>query len=90
MWYNTFYLKGLSPTNIRAELDSTLRESAPLFTTTKYWVAKFKRGRSSCQDEHRSGWPNEVTTIEMVREIHKMVLDDSRLKVLELTDMVGI
>jgi len=85
-----FHLKGLSPTNIKAELDSTLGESAPSFTTVKYWVAEFKRGRTSCQDEHRSGRPNEVTTPEMVKKIHKMVLDDRRLKVRELADMVGI
>jgi histone-lysine N-methyltransferase SETMAR len=85
-----FHLKGLSPTNIKTELDSTLGESAPSFTTIKYWVAEFKRGRKSCQDEHRSGRPNEVTTPEMVTKIHKMVLDDRRLKVRELADMVGI
>lgn len=38
-----FHLKGFSPTNIKAELDSTLGESAPSFTTVKYWVAEFKR-----------------------------------------------
>ncbi|KYN39218.1 hypothetical protein ALC56_06405 [Trachymyrmex septentrionalis] len=48
-----FHLKGLSPTNIKAELDSTLEESAPSFTTVKYWVAEFKRGPTSCEDEHR-------------------------------------
>ncbi|EFN78432.1 hypothetical protein EAI_13701, partial [Harpegnathos saltator] len=58
-------------------------ESAPSFTTVKYWVAEFKRGRTS-------GRPNEVTTPEMVKKIHKMVLDDRRLKVRELADMVGI
>ncbi|KYN37246.1 Histone-lysine N-methyltransferase SETMAR [Trachymyrmex septentrionalis] len=72
-----FHLKGLSPTNIKAELDSTLEESAPSFTTVKYWVAEFKRGRTSCEDEHRSGRP-------------KMVLGDRRLKVRELADMVNI
>ena len=85
-----FYLKGLSPTSIKTELDSTLGESAPSFTTVKYWVAEFKRGRTSCQDEHRSGRPNEVTTPEMVKKIHKAVLDDRRLKVRELADIVGI
>jgi histone-lysine N-methyltransferase SETMAR len=52
-----FHLKRLSPTDIKAELDSTLGESAPSFTTENYWVAEFKRGRTSCQDEHRSGRP---------------------------------
>ena len=85
-----FYLKGLSPTNIKAELDSTLGESAPSFTTIKYWVVEFKRGRTSCRNEHRSDRTNEVTTTEMVKKLHKMVLDDRRLKVRELADMVGI
>lgn len=85
-----FHLKGLGPTNIKAELDSTLEESASSFTTIKYWVAKFKRGRANCQDEHRSGRPNEVTTPEMVKKTHKMVLDDPRLKMRELVDMVDI
>ena len=74
-----FHLKGLSPTNIKVELDSTLGESASLFTTIKYWVAEFKQGR-----------PNEVTTTEMMEKIHKLVLDDRGLKVRELADMVGI
>ena len=85
-----FHLKGLSPTNIEAELDFTLGKFAPTFTAIKYWVTEFKRGRMSCQDEHRIGRPNEPITTEMVKEIHKMVLDDCRLKVPELADMVGI
>jgi histone-lysine N-methyltransferase SETMAR len=56
----------------------------------KYWAAEFKRGRTSCQDEHGSGRPIEVTTPEMEKKMHKMVLDDRRLKVHELADMVGI
>ena len=53
-------------------------------------MAEFKRDRTSCQDEHRNGRPNEVTTTEMVKKIHKMVLDDRRLKVSEIADMVEI
>ena len=73
-----------------AELDSTLGESAASFTTIKYWVTEFKRGRTRCQGEHCSYQPNEVTTTEMVKKILKIVLDDRRLKVRELVDMVGI
>ncbi|GFY01987.1 mariner transposase [Trichonephila clavipes] len=67
-----FYLKGLSPTSIKTELDSTLGdESAPSFTTIKYWAEEFKRGRMSCQDEHGSGRRNEVTIPEMVQKSTK-------------------
>ena len=74
-----FYLIGLSPINIKAELDSILRESASSFTTIKYWVAEFKRGRTSCQDEHRSGRPNQVTTTEIMKNIDKIELNERRL-----------
>ncbi|GFV27379.1 hypothetical protein TNCV_3795741 [Trichonephila clavipes] len=40
-----FYVKGLSSTHIKAKLDSTLRVSAPLFTTVKFWEVEFKRSR---------------------------------------------
>ena len=53
-------------------------------------MAEFKRGRTSCKDEHRSGRSNEVTTPKKVKKIHKMILDDRRLKVRELADMLGI
>ena len=36
-----FHLKGRSPTNIKAELDSTLGKSVPSSTTIKYWVGEF-------------------------------------------------
>ncbi|GFS52661.1 mariner transposase [Trichonephila clavipes] len=84
-----FYLKDLSPTNIKAELDSILGESVPSFITVKYWVTEFKRGYMSCQDEHCSGRPNEVTTPERIK-YHKVVLDVHRLKKREVEDIVGI
>ena len=59
-----FHLKNLNPINNKAKLDSTLGESAASFTTIKYWVIEIKRGRTSCQDEHRSDRPNKVTTTE--------------------------
>ena len=65
-------------------------KSAPSFTTVKHWVAEIKRGRTSCQDERRSGRPNYVTTPKMVKKINKMVLDERRLKMRQLADMVSI
>ena len=60
------------------------------YLTIKYRVAEFKRGRTSCRDKHRSGRSNEVTTTEMVKKIHKVVLEDRLLKVRELAGIVGI
>ena len=82
--------KGLSPINIGVELDSILGEPAPLYTIIKYWVAEFKRSHTRYQDEHRSGRPDEMTMTEIVKKIYKMVLDDRRLKVRELANMLNI
>ena len=53
-------------------------------------MEEFKQGRTSCRDKHRSGRPNEVNMTEIVKKIHKMVLDERRLKVRELADIEGI
>jgi transposase len=69
-----FFLKGLTATDIKKELDSTLGDSSPSNTTVKRWVAEFKMGRKSTNDEPRSGRPIEVTTAEMTEKAHKIVL----------------
>ena len=51
------YSKGLTPKEIKAELDKVHSTSAPVFATVCNWVNKFKRDRTSTKDEHRSGRP---------------------------------
>lgn len=76
-------MKGISPTNIKVELDSSLGESIPSFTTITYSETESNRGRTSCQDEHRSGRPNEVITLEYI-------LDALGLNVRKLADMIVV
>lgn len=85
-----FVLKGLRPTEIKNELDSTLKESAPSFSTVKKWAAEFKRGRTSIQDDERTGRPKTVVTDQIVSKIHNAILDDRRLKVREIAEAVNI
>lgn len=85
-----FFLKGKTATQIKAKLNAVLGESAPSLKTVHTWVAEFKRGRTSCEDEPRSGRPKEVTTDEMIAKIHKIVMSDRRLKVREIAEIVSI
>ena len=62
-----FHLKGLSATQIKSELDLTMVKSSPSNTTIKQWVSEFRMGRTSTSDETRSGRPNEVTNLEMIK-----------------------
>ena len=45
-------------------------------TTIRYWFNEFKRGRTSVFDEKRPDHPNEMTTKDMVKKIHDIVLAD--------------
>ena len=80
-----FYLKGLTATQVKSILYSTL----PSNTIVKRRVSEFRMERTSTSDEPRSERPNEVTNLEMILTIHKIVMDDRRLKVREIAEAVG-
>src|SRR5436190_23148743 len=82
------FLKGNTPTQIKDELDSVYGDSAPSFTTVKFWAAKFKRGRKSLGDDERSGRPKTAITDENIAKVHEMVLDDRRIKVREIAEVM--
>ena len=84
------FLKGNTPTQIKDELDSVYGDSAPSFTTVKFWAAEFKRGRKSLGDDERSGRPKTATTDENIAKVHEMVLDDRRIKVREIAEVMNM
>ncbi|GFW41870.1 histone-lysine N-methyltransferase SETMAR [Trichonephila clavipes] len=75
------FLKGNMPMQIKYELDSVYGDSAPSFTTVKFWAADFKRGRKRLGDVERLGCPNTATTDENIAKVQQMLLDDRRIKV---------
>ena len=60
------HMKGLTPKEIKAELDNVYSTSAPAFTTVYNWVNEFKRGRTSTCDTPRSGRLIEAEIIDKV------------------------
>lgn len=83
-----YFLKGKTPKETKEKLDKHYGESAPSDYMVKYWMAEFKRGRSGTHDEPRSGRPIEVTTPENIQKIHRMVLNDRKLKVSEIAEIM--
>jgi hypothetical protein len=61
---------------IYAILTETLGERAPSYATVKNWVAQFKHGDfSTCDAPHPRG-PTIVTTLEIIGQIHELILED--------------
>ena len=82
------FLKGNMPTQIKVELDTVYGDNAPSFTTVKFWAAEFKRGRKSLGDDERSGRPKTATADDNIAKVHQMVLDDRRIKVREIAEVM--
>ncbi|KAG5309957.1 SETMR methyltransferase, partial [Acromyrmex insinuator] len=64
------HMKGLTPKEIKAELDNVHGTSAPAFAIVYNWVNEFKRGRTSTCDAPRSGCPIEAATPEIIDKVH--------------------
>ena len=68
----------------------TLPSDAPLYALVKRWVAEFKRGRESLQDDPRPERPVTVATPEIVSKVHDVVICDRRVTEKYITSAVGI
>ena len=55
------YLKGKTSKEINSELANVYGSSAPSYAQVKFWVGEFKRGRTSLEDEVRTGHPLDAT-----------------------------
>jgi transposase len=85
-----FVKKDLTPNEIHSKLIKVYGDSSPSFSTIKKWAAKFKRGRTSLENDPRKGCPKSATTPEIIEQVHDMILDDRRLKVREIAVTTGI
>jgi transposase len=48
-------------------------------STAKNWLARFRTGHLSTEDEEHSGRPTQVTIPENVDAIHSLILDNRRM-----------
>jgi len=70
-----FFLQGKVHKEIHAILTET-GEHAPSYATIKNWVAQYKCGDFSTCDVPCAGRPKTVTTLEIIDQMHELILED--------------
>ena len=84
------HLKGKTGKEIHGELADVYGSSAPSYAQVKFWVGEFKRGRTSLEDEARSGRPLDATDEEMCKKVRDLVYSDRRIQMEEIAQALGI
>ena len=88
IWY--LYLKGKTGKEMHGELAAVYGSSASSYAQVKFWVGEFKRGRTSLEDEARSGRPLNVTDEEMCKKVRDLVYSDRRIQVEDIAQALGL
>ena len=70
------YLKGKTGKEINGEIANVYGSSAPSYAQFKFWVGEFKYGRTSLEDEARSGHPLGATNEEMCKKVQDLVYSE--------------
>ena len=84
------YLKGKTGKEIHRELANVYGSFAPSYAQVKFWIGEFKRGRTSLEDEARSGRLMDATDEEMRKKVRDLVYSDRQIQVEEIAQALGI
>lgn len=83
-------LLGVSSTDIKADLDKVYGDSALSYATVTRWSVRFKAGQTSIKDEARPGRPLSAFDEKDVGAVEKLLAEDARRTVEEISISVGI
>lgn len=84
------FLKGLTESEIVLDMKEVLGDNAPSQATIYRWVAEFRRGRQSTEDEHRPGRPVETCTEENIQSVQDLIKTDRRLSIRYVADCLKL
>ena len=70
--------------------DRNIRGTCTIVCHRQNWVAQFKHGDFSTCDAPRPGRPKTLTTLEIIDQIHKLLLQDRRISAKSTADRLGI
>jgi len=81
---------GKTATEYYEMLKTAFGEQAMGRSQTFQWFSRFKAGRTSIDDDERSGRPVSSSTPEMIERVHQIIRKDRRRTIDEVSMLVGI
>ena len=85
-----YFLRGKPLSKTKAKLDKYYLGSASSCGMIQKWFTEFRCSRTSTETIPSLVRPNEITTPEMINKIHDIVLNDPKVKVREIVEIVSI
>ncbi|XP_014475531.1 PREDICTED: histone-lysine N-methyltransferase SETMAR-like, partial [Dinoponera quadriceps] len=82
--------QGKNTVQTKAWLGKRYPDSAPGKSTIIDCLAELKRGRTDTSDAPRSGRPKKMVTSENIKKVHKIVLGNRKVKLLEIAETLNI
>ena len=85
-----YFLSGKTLSGTKAKLDKYYSDTAPSYGMVQQCFTEFRCGRMSTETIPSLGHPNEITTSEMINKIHDIALNDLKMKIREIANIVSI
>ncbi|XP_067943368.1 protein GVQW3-like [Watersipora subatra] len=82
--------EGVRPRDIYRRMKAQYGDSCLNQNRVFKWASSFKKGRTSIEDEPRSGRPKEAATPSNLEAVNKLVRADRRIKVEEIAESLSI
>jgi len=82
--------EGRAAKEIHDRLCAVYGDSVPSYSTVTRWSNEFWRGLESLEDDLRPGRPSDAVNPSVVAAVEKLIRDDRRIKLLEITSTMQI
>jgi [histone H3]-lysine36 N-dimethyltransferase SETMAR len=82
--------RGLSPSDCKVKMDNALSTGAPHLATICRWYTEFKRGKTTFEDDPRSGRPSTAVTDENINAVRALVGENRHVTYQEIETILGI
>jgi hypothetical protein len=89
-WIKKNFVAKKNYVEAKAWLDKLYLDSAPATSTVEKWFAKLKRGEMCIEGVATSGRPKEAVSVENIKKVHKIILSDRKVKLIEIAGTLKI